>query len=235
ALPAGAQDGGASPPPSSSAPSRMSSPVAEGVPAAAPPGAAAARPVVAPPLSVPPTPVVSPSSTPPPPFDAAAPSPEEHRHLGLYVHADAGGGYLQTTGTRGGSDFASHGGALGLGLAFGWAPNDEWALALEGWVWKSTSASGLGPNTSVELQGLGLTGTRYIVSSDLFATVVVSGTRLAITEDSSSNYVEDAHSDIGFGMRIRLGKEWHVTPWLGLGVAAELFLSVNREGGQSLE
>ena len=62
--------------------------------------------------------------------------------------------------------------------------------------------------------------------------MVVSGTRLVITE--SSDYVEVAHSDIGFGFRVRLGKEWRLTPGLGFGVAADLFLSVNRDGGQTL-
>ena len=191
------------------------------------------RPEVDPPVSAPPTPVAVPSGA--ARAGAAPTSAEEHQHSGLYIHADAGAGYLRTTGSRGGSDFAGQGGAFGFGLALGWAPNDEWALALEGWGWSSLSASGLGPNTTVELQGLGLNVTRYIVPIDLFATVVVSGTRLAITEDDSYGYVEDAHSDIGFGLRIRLGKEWHVTPWLGLGLAGEFFLSVNRSGGQTLD
>jgi len=231
---AGAQDGSASSPTSDATPPRTSKVGAGDVPASGLPGAVdPTHPVVEPPLSTPPTSVAAPSAAPMPPVDGAAISTEEHRHGGLYIHADVGGGYLRITGSRGGSDFAGHSGAVGLGLALGWAPNDEWALALEGWVWKSLSASGLGPETTVELQGLGLNVTRYIVPIDLFATVVVSGTRLAITEDDRS--VEDAHSDIGLGLRIRVGKEWHVTPWLGLGVAAEFFLSLNREGGQSLD
>ena len=233
AAPAGAQDGSASSPATDTAPPRPSASGAGDGSAPASPGAVdLTRPVVDPPLSAPPAPVVGPSAASPPPVDVAAPATEEHRHSGLFFHADLGGGYLRTTGSRGGSTFAGQGGAFGLGLAIGWAPNDEWALALEGWGWRSLSASGLGPYTSVELQGLGLNITRYIVPVDLFATVVVSGTRLAIT-DASDN-VEEAHSDIGFGLRMRLGKEWHVTPWLGLGVAAEFFLSVNRDGGQTL-
>lgn len=233
AVPAGAQDGNASSSASDTAPPRTSTPGAGDAPSPAPPGAVGLLPpVVNPPLSEPPTPVLVPSGAPPPPVHVAATTTEEHQHGGVFFHADVGGGYLRTTGSHGGSTFAGQGGAIGLGLAAGWAPNDEWALALEVWGWRALSTSGLGQNTSVELQGLGLHITRYIVPVDLFATVVISGTRLAIT-DASDN-VEEAHSDIGFGLRMRLGKEWHVTPWLGLGVAAEFFLSVNRDGGQTL-
>jgi len=156
----------------------------------------------------------------------------EREHLGVFVHADLGGGYARTTGSRGGSSFASEGGALGVGVAVGWAPDEAWALGLELWTWKSLADSGLGPNTSVELQALGLNVTRYIVRDDVFASVVVSGTRLAITD--AGDRVEYDSSDIGFGLKVLLGKEWHVTSWLGLGVAGELFLSVNRGGGETL-
>ena len=186
-------------------------------------------PVMEPPVSASPAPVADPSAAAPRPVDAAA---EEHRHSGLFFHADVGGGYLRTTGSTGGSEFIGQGGAIGVGLAIGWAPNEEWALGLEGFAWKALSASGLGPDTSVELEGLGLNVTRYIVPIDLFATVVIAGTRLAITD--GGGYLEGAHSDIGFGLRFRLGKEWPVTPGVGLGLAADVFFSVNRNGEQTL-
>ena len=177
---------------------------------------------------------------PPPPLETPAPGQPGHpgvagtapERVGVFVHADLGGGYLRTTGSRGGSSFASQGGALGVGVAVGWAPTEEWALGLELWTWKSLADSGLGPNTSVELQALGLNVTRYVVPEDVFAAVVVSGTRLAITD--AGDRVEYASSDVGFGLKVLLGKEWRLTPWLGLGVAGELFLSVNRAGGETL-
>ena len=124
------------------------------------------------------------------------------------------------------------GGALGAGLAVGWAPDEEWALGLEFWSWKSLSDSSLGVNASVELQALGLNVTRYLVPANVFASVVVSGTRLAITDPS--DHYEYAGTDIGFGFKVLLGKEWRVTSWVGLGLAGELFLSVNRDNGQTL-
>ena len=121
---------------------------------------------------------------------------------------------------------------MGFALAVGWAPDEEWALALELWSWKALSPSGLGPSTSVELQALGLNVTRYIVPVDLFASLVVSGTRLAITD--YGDYVEYGSSDIGFGFKVLIGKEWRVSSYLGIGLAGELFVSVNRDGGQTL-
>ena len=206
---------------------------------------AASSPVVDPPVWAPPA-GSSPSVDPPVPASPAAvttpESParpvsvgearEDHSRLGFFVHADLGAGYLRTTGSRGGASFATQGGALGVGIALGWAPDEAWALGLEFWSWRSLADSGLGPNTSVELQALGLNVTRYLVPDDVFASIVVSGTRLAITDAGES--IEYDSSDIGFGFKVLLGKEWHITPWLGLGLAGELFLSVNRAGGETL-
>jgi hypothetical protein len=160
----------------------------------------------------------------------AGTAPEDRRHPGVFLHGDIGGGYLRVSGSRGGSSFATEGGALGVGLALGWAPDDEWAIGLELWSWKSLADSPLGKDASVELQSLGLNVTRYVVPANVFASVVVSGTRLAISND----HHEYAGSDIGFGFKALLGKEWRVSSWAGLGLAGELFLSVNRDTGQTL-
>ena len=204
---------------------------------AAPPAPAAVsaetRTVIEPPLSAPPTAGGAPASVEPgPPARVAGQVPDEHRHSDFFFHADLGGGYFRVSGSRGGSSFATEGGALGVGLALGWSPNDEWAIGLELWSWKSLADSGLGANTSVELQALGLNVTRYLVPADVFASVVVSGTRLAITDPADE--VEYGGSDIGFGFKVLLGKEWRLSSWLGLGLAGELFLSVNRDGSQTL-
>ena len=184
-------------------------------------------PVVEPPRTMPPTP--SPQPVAPAPTQEEAPQ----RHLGgVFAHADIGASYLRTTGSKNGSTFAGEGGALGFAVALGWAPSEEWALALEFWDWKALSSSGLGSDTSVELQALGLNVTRHVVPANLFATVVISGTRLAITD--GGNYVEYASSNIGFGFKVLLGKEWLLHPTLGLGLGAELFFSVNRDGANTL-
>jgi hypothetical protein len=156
-----------------------------------------------------------------------------HEHHGLFIHGDFGVSYFQTSGSRAGSPFLGKGASLGAAIAVGWAPDDEWAFALEGWAWKGLSPSGLGSRTSVELQAIGLNVTRYVVPIDLFATVVVSGTRLAITDGGDD--VEFASSDIGFGLKVLLGKEWRVSSQFGIGLAAELFLAVNRNGDETLD
>ena len=192
-------------------------------------------PAVEPPLTMPPAPLTQPLppvTAVPPATSAPAQTPFVHQHLGLFAHADTGVAYLRTSGSRSGSTFASQGVALGAGAAFGWAPNDEWALAVELWSWKALSASGLGPDTSVELQAIGVSITRYIVPANVFASVVVSGTRLAITD--YGDYVEYGSSNIGYGMKALLGKEWLLNSYFGIGLAAELFFSVNKDGGNTL-
>ena len=191
-----------------------------------PPAPAANSPIVDPPVSSPPAALTTPGAP------SAGEAREDHSRLGVFIHADLGAGYLRTTGSRGGASFATRGGALGVGIAVGWAPDEAWALGLELWTWRSLADSGLGPDTSVELQALGLNVTRYFGPDDVFASVVVSGTRLAITD--AGEHIEYDSSDIGFGFKVLLGKEWHLTPWLGLGLAGELFLSVNRAGGETL-
>ena len=193
------------------------------------------RPTVEPPLTMPPAPLTQPLppvTVVPPATPAPAQMPSVHQHVGLFAHADTGVAYLRTSGSRSGSTFAGEGVAFGAGAALGWAPNDEWALAVELWTWKALSPSGLGPDTSVELQALGVSVTRYIVPANLFASVVVSGTRLAITD--YGDYVEYGSSNIGYGMKALLGKEWLLNSYVGLGIAAELFFSVNRDGGNTL-
>jgi hypothetical protein len=247
AMPVAAQEAGSasSTPGLSAAPATGSAPVQ--VPASPP--ARDTAPVIEPPASAPPAPitvpVAEPSSSGPPaavvppatgqpgrPVATAGATPEQHEHLGLFIHIDTGVGYLRTTGSKGGSSFGTQGAALGVGLAAGWAPNDDWALALEFWSWRTLSASGLGPDTSVELQALGLNVTRNVVPINVFASVVVSGTRLVITD--ASDYIEYRSSDIGFGLKVLVGKEWPVGSWVRLGLAGQLFLSVNRDGGQTL-
>jgi len=189
-------------------------------------------PEVEPPVSVPAATWVPPAGVQPgPPVAVAGSIPEEHRRLGFFLHADIGGGYLRVSGSRGGSSFATDGGALGAGLALGWAPDDEWAIGLEFWNWKSLADSPVGVHASVELQALGVNVTRYLVPAEVFATMVVSGTRLAITDSNEHEY---AGTDIGFGFKILLGKEWRLSSWVGLGLAGELFLSVNRDSSQTL-
>jgi hypothetical protein len=218
-------------PPASAPPAPITAPVAE--PPASSPPASIAAPVAEPSSSGPPAAVVPPATGQPGrATTTAAATPEQHQHLGLFIHIDTGVGYLRTTGSKGGSSFGTQGAALGVGLAAGWAPNDDWALALEFWSWRTLSASGLGPDTSVELQALGLNVTRNVVPINVFASVVVSGTRLVITD--AGDYVEYRSSDIGFGLKVLVGKEWPVSSWVRLGLAGELFLSVNKDGGQTL-
>lgn len=150
--------------------------------------------------------------------------------LGFFFHVDSGVGYLQTTGSTGASAFSTSGVALGLLVAGGWAPSEEWMLGLELSSWKALSPSSLGEGASVELDALGLNVTRYLVPANVFASVTLCGTRLAITDSFGREF---AGSQIGFGFKAAIGKEWSVTPWLGMGLAGEFFMAVNRDHAEN--
>ena len=103
-----------------------------------PPAPAASSPIVDPPVSSPPAALTTPGAP------SAGEAREDHSRLGVFIHADLGAGYLRTTGSRGGASFATRGGALGVGIAVGWAPDEAWALGLELWTWRSLADSGPG-------------------------------------------------------------------------------------------
>lgn len=157
---------------------------------------------------------------------STGPAPTVRNPLGFYFHVEAGGGYLRTSGSTGKTAFATAGGALGLSLAGGWAPSEEWMLGLEFSSWKALSPSGLGEGTSVELDAVGVHVTRYLVPANIFASFTVSGTRLAITDPYGQEF---GGSQIGFGFKVAVGKEWWVNPWLGMGLGGEFFFAVNRD------
>ncbi|HUM11008.1 MAG TPA: hypothetical protein VLT82_08685 [Myxococcaceae bacterium] len=146
--------------------------------------------------------------------------------LGFFFHVEAGGGYLRTSGSTGRTAFTTAGGALGISLGGGWAPSEEWMVGLECSSWKALSPSGLGESTSVELDAVGVSVTRYLVPANVFASVTVSGTRVAITDPYGQEF---GGSQIGFGFKVAIGKEWWVNPWLGMGLGGEFFFAVNRD------
>jgi hypothetical protein len=155
------------------------------------------------------------------------------QHEGFFIRPELGIGYVNSSASQRGSDVAVYGGASDFSLAVGGALKEN--LILAGHLY-TTAAS----DPDMELNGFkvstrdttsGLVGigpqlTYYFMPLNLY----VSGT-LAITRLVTKTNGVEGKTDVGLGARFAAGKEWWVSDNWGLGVAAHLGLSSNKDQG----
>jgi hypothetical protein len=147
-----------------------------------------------------------------------------HRHLGFFFRADVGVGYLASlTGASDGPPDLS-GMSVPLGLAVGGAVAENWILAGEVWGGFSRTNAEDSKQT-LFVYGYALALVIYGMPANLYLSFAPGITRLRIETASATT-----NSDWGFGVKMAFGKEWWVGDHWGLGIAAELFLSINRDG-----
>jgi hypothetical protein len=156
-----------------------------------------------------------------------------HQHDGFFFRPELGVAYLKSSASQQGNDFAVYGGAADLSVAVGGAVAENLILAAHLY---STAAS----NPDVELNGVkgstsdttnGLVGigpqiTYYFMPVNLYLSGTLALTRIV----TKSNGVE-GKTDFGLGARFAVGKEWWVSDNWGLGIAAHLGLSSNKDQG----
>jgi hypothetical protein len=211
-------------------------------------GGAEAQPPTPPPAEPPPPPTFAP---PPPPPSAPPPGgyryppyrrvyyadPTAFRHLGLFLRLDLGLGYMDSSTSANRTFFtfdSSHGVAGEFALAVGGAVKENFIVAGElwtGWVPSPTLTSrGLsvptGSTFSNALVGIGPNFTWYLMPTNVFLSVTPS-----LTWVNFSDVFASYTTDVGFGTRFALGKEWWVAPHWGIGVSGWFLFSFNREGG----
>ena len=245
--PALAQEGSGAPGPSPPSPGRPSPeseigeapPPAPAPPSAPPPSSGQTRPVVEPPLDAPPLPVgapppsvpppgMQPSSVMPPPVPlSSSPDPTRHRHLGFYVHADLGGGFLRSSQSPPGPAPPFSGGGVPLSFAMGFAFSEDWIAAGDIWVC-AAPASQFGPDATLGLTGLGVGITRYFMPANVFVSLSPSLTVLSILDQNSD---EVGRTEYGFGAKLAVGKEWWISDHWGIGLAAQFFFGINKDRG----
>jgi len=214
-------------------------PPATAPPSAPPPSSGQTRPVVEPPLDAPPRPVTAPPpsmpppsmpppSMPPPPVPLSfLPDPTRHRHLGFYVHADLGGGFLRSSQSPPGPAPPFSGGGVPLSFAMGFAFSEDWIAAGDIWVC-AAPASQFGPDATLGLTGLGVGITRYFMPANVFVSLSPSLTVLSILDQNST---EVGRTDYGFGAKLAAGKEWWISDHWGIGLAAQFFFGINKDQG----
>ncbi|GEJ56826.1 outer membrane beta-barrel protein [Anaeromyxobacter diazotrophicus] len=160
-------------------------------------------------------------------------SPTSHRHDGFYLRLDLGLGYMHQKEPQTGGDLEISGAAGEFGVAVGGALQDN--LILAGHLFgmsisdPKVSVGGVQQASSLSsstLVGIGPQLTYYFMPANVY----VSGT-LALTRLSTRNSGVDGNSEWGGGLQLAVGKEWWVSDDWGLGVAAQLFGSSNKDQG----
>ena len=162
----------------------------------------------------------------PPPGSAAQQETDwkRHRHLGVFFRVNIGGGYLSTTPSpSGAAAFSSGAGAVSL--AVGGAVAEDWILAADAWA-IAAPANALGPEWSLGLSAIGLNVTHYFMPANVYLSFVPSATVVSVS-DNHDDIVRE--TQIGFGAKFSLGKEWWVADHWGIGLAIEGFFASNHE------
>ncbi len=159
--------------------------------------------------------------------------PTARRHLGFFFRADLGVGYLRTSASEGGTTLSISSVAVPLGLAVGAAVAENWILAGEAWgsygpspQLKTSSASGTASDSDFYLTGFGLAVVHYFMPANVYLSLTPGVTRLSFQSGGSTGQTE-----LGFGAKLAVGKEWWVGDHWGLGIAVEALFGLNADQG----
>src|SRR5262249_38502468 len=159
-----------------------------------------------------------------------------HRHFGFFLRPDLGVGYMATSESTGTSlgDITISGAAGVFGFVIGGAIQENVILGAhvyDGVIVNPTVSLSSGQfsntrNTSLSMVGIGPEFTYYWMPSNIYFSGTLAITRMALTVDGSDNT-----SNVGFGTRLAIGKEWWVSDHWGLGLAGHASSSWNQDGG----
>jgi hypothetical protein len=151
--------------------------------------------------------------------------PTAHRHVGFYFHVDVGPGYFITQAPSGELAASADGISALISVALGGAVAEDWILAGE--IWGAALPSPRSGSGSVVLSGFGLNVTHYFMPANVFLTLTPSATVLSVDNGIGTT----GRTEVGFGTRLALGKEWWVGNHWGLGMALQGYLGINRDQG----
>ena len=187
----------------------------------------------APPSGAPPAPVLAPVAAPSPAPAPVAVVSTAHRHLGFFLRMDLGLGYLDSSASQGGIDYSISGFAVGVGIAVGGAVAENVILAGDLWGIAAVSPSmnvngitGTASDSSMGLSGLGLNLTYYFMPANVYVSVTPSMVIATLTVSGVSG-----DTQVGFGGKVGVGKEWWVGDHWGLGLAGQFFFGINQDQG----
>jgi len=156
-----------------------------------------------------------------------------HRHQGMFMRLDAGGGYLKASTTLSGSDASLAGPAGSFGFSLGTNVIED--LSLFGHLGMSivtnpkvtmSGSSSTGGDNSVNFVALGGGASYYFMPYNFYVSGMVMMTRLTATLNGT-----DASTNAGIGAKVAIGKEWWVGDQWGIGVAGQFSFGSNPDQG----
>ena len=156
-----------------------------------------------------------------------------HKHQGLFMRIDGGGGYLKTSATVSGSNLSLSGPAGSFGFSIGGNVIED--LSLFGHVGLSivanptVSSGGSSSSTgdsSLNFATLGGGANYYFMPYNFYVSGMIVMTRLTTTVNGTSG-----STDAGLGAKIAVGKEWWIGDHWGIGVAGQFSVGSNPDQG----
>ncbi len=160
-----------------------------------------------------------------------------HRHLGFFLQLDSGFGYLRSTAGSTASlpEISISGPAFSLAVGVGGAVAEDTVLAGQVWtlgaISQTITVGGLeasAGDTTLVISGFGPTFVYYFMPANLFLSVTPSLTTVQISGGGISG-----ETQLGFGLRAAVGKEWWVGDHWGIGLTGQLYLASNKDKGVS--
>jgi hypothetical protein len=175
------------------------------------------------------------ASSPAPQLVVPPGDPTIHRHFGFFLRPDLGVGFMATsepTGTAAG-DMTVSGLAGVFGFAIGGAIQENVILGAhvyDGVIVNPTVSLSSGQsataNASLTMVGIGPEFTYYWMPSNIYFSGTLALTRISLTANGT-----DTNSNVGFGTRLAVGKEWWVSDHWGMGLAGHASSSWNQDSG----
>ena len=155
-----------------------------------------------------------------------------HRHRGLFLRLEAGGGYLRSSATVDGLAASISGPAGSVGISLGGNFQENWSVfghlswsAAPSPTVSLADSSGTQSLSSFLSWGPGVN--YYFMPSNVYASAMVLLTGLFATSRSG----DSGSSEIGLGFKLAVGKEWWVGDRWGLGVAGQFSFGSNQDQG----
>ncbi|MDQ3367291.1 MAG: porin family protein [Myxococcota bacterium] len=166
------------------------------------------------------------------PMELHTAQPEE-RHQGLFLRITPGVAGGAATSDTGGDELTLKGGAGRLGIAVGWAVSPRLILAAEllGHAVLGPEIESSGTTTETDddvVWGISYAGAglNYYLPSNLYF-AASAGALLMSLETSDMKMAE---TELGFALKLGVGREWWIAPKIGLGVGLEILAGAVSDG-----